>query len=145
MSTPNINCILQALAVVTDQNATNFPQIASFDFQNPTLPSSGAPAGSGSGVFWEPYFQATVGGTSVPFPAGPGGITKAYGLFVQNKSATATITVTYTPFGGGPTSIVIGPGGLVIIFDPSEAGTGISSAVIAGTGGTVAASVLVVV
>lgn len=141
MSTPNINCILQAIAVVTDQNSPNFPPIATLDFQNPTLPIAGVAGGTDS--FFDPYFQASVAGTSVPFPV-VGGVTKAFGLFVLNKSTAGTLAVNYTPFGGVLASIIVGPRGLVIIFDPSEAGSGIASATLAGIGATVPASVLVV-
>jgi hypothetical protein len=137
VSTPNINCILQALAVVTDQNTTNFPQIASFDFQNPTLPSA---ATGGTGVYWEPYFQATVGGVVVPLPAA-----KIFGLLIKNLSATSNLTVQYTPAAGLPAPVTVGPGGVFIYFDPSEAGQGITAATLFGVGGTVSASVLVVV
>lgn len=138
MSTPNINCILQALAVVTDQNLPNLPQIVNFDFQNPTL-SSGVGTG-GRAAFWDPYFQAGTGVTVVPLPA-----VNIFGLFVQNKSATSNLIINYTPSGGAATPITVGPGGLVIVFDPSEAGQGITAVALSGVGGIVPASVLLVV
>ena len=136
MSTPNINCILQAIVVVTDQKASNFPQIASFDFQNPSLPSG---ANGGTVVYWEPYFQASTIGSSVPLPA-----QITYGLFIRNLSLTANVNLTYTPAASVPTTIFLGPGGVFVYFDPSEAGTGITAITLTGVGGIVSLSILAV-
>lgn len=137
MSTPNINCILQAIAVVTNQNLPNFPLIANFDFQNPTLPSAGT---GGTAAFWEPYFQAPAGGAGVTLPAAV-----IFGVFVQNLSTTANLIVGYTPNGGSASLITLGPNGVFIYFDPSEAGSGIANVNLTGVGSTVSASVLLVV
>jgi len=137
MATPNISVIFQAIAVVTNQLVANAPQIINFDFANPTLPSG---ATGGIAAYYEPYFQAGVGGSVVNLPA-----TKIFGLFVQNIStSTGILTVAYTPFGGASTSINIGPSGTVIVFDPSESGTGISAVTLTGISSTQPAAVLVV-
>lgn len=123
--------------MVTDQQSANFPQIATFNFQNPTLPSG---ATGGTVAYWEPYFQAiAITGAAVPMPA-----QIVYGLFIKNLSLTANVNLTYTPAASVPTTIFLGPGGIFIYFDPSEAGTGITAATLTGVGGTVPLSVLAV-
>lgn len=135
MPTPNIQIILQAIAAVTNNLLSNAPQIITFDFNSPTLPSG---AGLGTGVYYEPYFQAASIGSAVSLPAA-----SVFAILVQNLSLTANLTITYTPTGGAAASVTLGPSGMFILFDPSETGTGFSALTLTGVGGTVSAAVLV--
>jgi len=133
MSTPNINCILQAVLAIQNNLISPPPQITTVDLGNPTL--------NGTQFFYEQYIQATVGGTGQGMP-GPGGI--AYLVIVQNLSPTADMNVQFTPVGGVQTTIKTGPNGAFIYCDPSEHG-GINQLNLLGIGGTVPALILVAV
>ena len=133
MSTPNINCILQTVLAIQNNQLSPAPQITTVDLGNPTL--------NGTQFFYEQYIQATVGGTGQGMP-GPGGI--AYLVIVQNLSPTASMNVQFTPVGGVQTIIKTGPGGVFIYCDPQEQG-GINQISIFGLGGTVPALMLVAV
>jgi hypothetical protein len=130
----NINVILQAIAVVTNQLAANAPQIVNFDFGNPTMPSAGT---GGTSSYYEPFFQAITSPTAVPFPG-----TKIFGIFILNQGS-GNVTVSYLPTLGVSTSITLGPGGVFIYFNPSEAGQGVTGLSLTGVGGTQSCSVLV--
>lgn len=124
MSTPNVQVILQSILTATNNLVSPAPYIANFDFQNPTL--------NGSSIFFDPFFQATGGGAAVSLPAA-----KVFLVAVQNLSPVSpatNLTVTVTPFGGAASPIVLGPGGVYIYFDPTEAGQGISAVTLTGTG-----------
>ena len=111
MSTPNINCILQAVIAAQNNLLSPSPQIATFDFGNPTYPATS--------MFFEPYFLAT--NSYVP-PSLPGAT--IWGLAVQNTSASANLGISYTPSGATTQSINLGPGALFIYWDPSKPTTG---------------------
>lgn len=129
MST-NISAIFQAVITATNNQLSPPPYIANFDFQNPTL--------NANVIFYEPFFQAVTGGGSVvTLPAA-----KVFAVIVQNIDATNLLTVTYTPFGGAPTSITLGLQGMFIYFDPNKTGTGISALTLTGTVATTAAFVM---
>jgi hypothetical protein len=134
MATPNINVILQAIAVVTNQLVANAPQIVSFDFANPTMPSGSS---GGTAAYYEPYFQAATGGSVVNLPAA-----KVFGVFVQ-QLGTGVLNVSYTPFGGVSTTIGLATNGVFIYFDPSEAGQGISALTLTGVASVQSAAVMV--
>lgn len=108
MANPNINVIFQAIVAVTNNLLSNAPQIASFDFGNPTL--------AGTEFSFLPGFQAANGtGTNVPLPA-----SVIYGIFVQNIG-TSPLQVIVTPNGAlATTPMVIGTNGAFILFDPAE-------------------------
>ena len=135
MATPNINVVLQSIIAVTNNLITPAPQIINFDFQNPTMPSTGT---GGTVAYFDPYFQALTGGSAVNLP-----VAKVFALAVQNIASAGLLTVSYTPFGGSATSINIGPNGVLLLFDPAESGTGISAVTLTGNGGTIPAAVLV--
>jgi hypothetical protein len=131
MSTPNINCILQAVVAATNNLLSPQPQIVNFDFGNPTL---GAKL-----LEFIPYFMAfTTPGTAVALPIVP-----SFVLMVQNLSATANIQVAVTPGGSGQAVFPIGPQGLFIYMDPTETTAGITAATIIGVGGSVPTMLLV--
>lgn len=136
MPTPNVNLILQAVVALQNNLISPAPQIAKMDFGNPTM--GGTNSVGGTQFFYEPYFQALVGGVAVTLPAA-----KIFAIFVQNLSPTGVLQVTFTPFGGAPCPVNYGPNGLCILFDPLETGTGFSGLTLAGVGGTIPASVLV--
>ena len=129
MATPNMLVILQGIVTLTNNLVSPAPYIANFDLQNPTL--------NATTVFYDPYFQATTGGVSVPLPAA-----KVFGLIIQNLSTTNNLTIDVTPFGGSLDPITLGPGGVFIYFDPTETGQGISAVTLLGVGATVSAFVL---
>ena len=131
MPTPNVNIILQAIVAVTNNLLSNAPQIVNFDFGNPTL--------GGTAAYYEPYFQATTSPVAVPLPSA-----KNFGVFIVNQGP-GNVTVSYLPFGGVSTSLMLGPGGVFVAFDPSEAGQGISGLSLTGIGSTQSCSVLVCV
>jgi hypothetical protein len=135
--TPNIQVILQTAVAVMNNLVSPQVQVVNLDLGNPTLPNAGV---GGTAVFYDPYFQAIVAGSTVAMPAA-----KVFGIFVQNLSSTASLTVEVTPFGGVAQFVNYGPGGVCILFDPSEAGTGFSGLTLLGVGGTVPAMVLVAV
>lgn len=131
MSTPNINCILQAIAVVLDQNNSNFPQLVNFDLLNPTLP--------GTVSYFDPYFQAPLTGKVVPLPAAT-----VFGLVLQNKDPTNILTISFTIPPAEVVSQNLGIGGVFIYFDPAKTGGGISAMTLTGNVATVAVSILAV-
>jgi hypothetical protein len=132
MPTPNVNLILQAVLAATNNLLSPAPQIATFNLGNPTL--------GATQFFYEPYFQALVGGSAVSLPA-----TKIFAIIVQNLSPTAVLSVTHTPFGAAASTSTLGPNGVCIFFDPLETGGGFSALTLTGVGGTVPAAVLVAV
>lgn len=121
MSTPNVNVILQAILTATNNLVSPAPYIANFDFQNPTL--------NASGIFFDPFFQATGGGAAVPLPTG-----KVFLVAVQNLSSNLNLTVTVTPFGGAASPLTLGQNGVYIYFDTSGTGQGISAVTLTGNG-----------
>jgi hypothetical protein len=129
VATPNIQAILQAVVTLTNNLVSPAQYIANFDLQNPTL--------NAATVYYDPYFQATTGGISVPLPAA-----KIFALIVQNLSTTNNLMIDITPFGGSLDPITVGPGGVFIYFDPTELGQGISAVTLLGVGATVSAFVL---
>jgi len=128
----NINLILQAVLAMTDNLQSPSPQIGSFDLGNPTMLATQ--------FFYEPYFQALVGGSAVALPA-----TTVFAIFILNKSTSAILSVTHTPTGGAASTATYGPGGTCILFDPPETGGGFMALTLTGVGGTVPAAVLVAV
>jgi hypothetical protein len=135
MATSNVQVILQAVIAVMNNLVSPAVQVITLDFGNPTLPSAGS---GGTAVFYDPYFQALVGGSAVSLPGSP-----VYAIAVQNLSTTANLQVTHTPQGAAASTALYGPGGVCILFDPSEAGGGFSALTLTGVGGTVPAMVLV--
>ena len=132
MPTPNLNVILQGIIAVQNNLAPNSPQITTLDLQNPTF--------GGTAVFFDPYFQATIGLAPVTLPA-----SRVFGIVVQNLSTTNPLQVIYTPYLLPQVSTTFGPGGVFISFDPAETGTGYTSLILSGISVTVPAMVLVVV
>lgn len=135
MATPNLQMILQGIFAVMNNQVSPAVQIITLDLGNPTLPSG---ATGGTSFFFDPCFQALAGGSVVTLPASP-----VFAIVVQNLSPTANLQVTHTPAGGAASSVTYGPGGVCILFDPSEAGTGFSDLSLMGVGGTVSAALLV--
>lgn len=135
MPTPNVQIILQSVIAVMNNLVSPAKQIITLDFGNPTLPNAST---GGTAVFYDPYFQALAGGSVVSLPASP-----VFVIAVQNTSLTANLQVTHTPFGAAASTSLYGPGGVCILFDPSEAGGGFSALTLTGVGGTVPAIVLV--
>jgi len=129
MATPNIEVILQGILTATNNQLSPPPYIANFDFQNPTL--------GATSIIYDPFFQALVGGSAVSLPAA-----KVFLIVVQNLSTTANLSVTHTPFGGSASTAVYGPGGVCVLFDPTEEGGGFSALTLTGVGGTVPAFVM---
>jgi hypothetical protein len=131
MATPNINLIFQALLVATNNLISPPPQIMSFDFGNPTLGATQS--------YYDSYLQASEAGTVINLPASP-----CFAAFVQNLSPTAVLKVTVTPNGNSPTQFFLGPGGVWLMFDPSEtSGGGITALTLTGAAAIVPAAVLV--
>jgi hypothetical protein len=137
MSSPNINVIFQAIAVVTNQQVSNAPQVATFDFANPTLPIGST---GGTAFVYNPQVQAlTSPGTTVTLPA------TVYAIFVQNLStSTGIVQVVVTPNGQFATSpMPIGPNGVFVLFDPGETAGGFTALKLTAITGTVPCAVLV--
>ena len=129
MATPNIQVILQGILTATNNLVSPAPYIANFDFQNPTL--------NATSMFYDPFFQATVGGVAVSLPAA-----EVFLVAVQNLDVVHNLTVTVTPFGGAASPITLGPGGVYVYFDPTETGQGISAVTLTGITATVPAFVM---
>ena len=128
MAGPNLNVIVSANITVQDIAGSTTP--INRNLGNPTL---GATVN-----YFDAYFQAASTGTAVPLPG------TCYFIYVQNLSASANLTVSWTPSGSAASSIILGPGGYISYMDPSETvGTngGISAMTLTGTGGTVPAYV----
>jgi hypothetical protein len=134
MPTPNLQIILQSVIAVMNNLVSPATQVITLDFGNPTLPNAGV---GGTTVFYDPYFSCLSGGSAVNLPAA-----KVFCIAIQNLSTTVNLQVTHTPFGGAASSVSYGPGGVCILFDPSEAGTGFSALTLTGAGSTVPAMVL---
>jgi hypothetical protein len=138
MSSPNINLILQATLAVLNVQVSPSVQMAVMDFSNPTLPSGAAVATGGLQFSYDAFFQALNTGSSFPLPA-----SKVFAILVQNLSPTAVLQVAHTPFGGSASTSSYGPGGVFVVFDPTETGVGFSALTLTGVGGTVPCQVLV--
>jgi hypothetical protein len=133
MPTPNIQLILQAQLTGTNNLLSPAPQIIQIDMANPTL---GATVAN-----YDPYFQAAIAGSSVPFP---GGITTVWVAYVRNLSSTANVNVGITtPASGTVSTSVLLPGGVFLIFNPAESAGGVNSLLLTGVGGVVPCEVLV--
>lgn len=130
MSTPNLFIQLQAILAVSNQLNQIPPYIVNYDIGNPQQ--------SATAELFEPFFQATTGGVSVPLTGSP-----VFTVFVQNLHASALLRVTVTPTGQAAQPYTIGPGGVWIYFDPLETGGGITAITLAGIASTVPAAVLV--
>lgn len=131
MSTPNVNIIFQGLVALVNNLIQNAPQLGVFDFNNPTL--------GATSYFHDPFFQAPTSLTAIPIPA-----SKVYCIMVQNVSVSTNLTVVYVPFGGSATTCILGPGGVLVLFDPTEQSAGGFTALsLAGVGSTCSAAVLV--
>lgn len=131
MSTPNINCILQAVLAVQNNLVSPPPQITTIDLGNPTF--------NGTVAFYEQYVQVPTTGFTQAIPA-PSLI--AYAAVVQNLSPTSNLTISVAPVGGIANTATLGPQGLWIYFDPAKAG-GITGLLLAGVGSTVPALIWV--
>ena len=131
MSTPNINCILQAVLAVQNNLLSPPPQISTIDLGNPTF--------NGTVAFYEQYVQVPTTGYTQAMP-GPSAI--AYAAVVQNLSPTGNLTISVGPVGGIVNTATLGPQGLWIYFDPAKVG-GITGLLLAGVGSTVPALIWV--
>lgn len=133
MSTPNINCILQAVVAITNNLVSPPPQIATFDFGNPTL---GAKV-----IFFEPYLQAAPlpTGTTITLP-----LASVFVLMIQNLNPVggAGLNLSFTPSGQPTTNMNLGPTGIFIFIDPTETGVPITFLAVGGVGGVVPAMIL---
>lgn len=107
-----------------------------------TTPINDAPAPltlAATTVYYNPAFQAGTSPTTVPLPpTATGGVCVAY---VKNLDPTNNLTVTYTWGAGSPTSIVLIPSGVFMIFQPTETGQGISALSLTATAATINAEV----
>jgi hypothetical protein len=130
LPTPNILVELQAILTASNNLVAPPPYIANFDFGNPVL--------GATSYYQEPYFQATTGGVAVPLSAAT-----VFLIAVQNLHASALLHVTHTPTGQAISTCSIGPGGIVIFFDPLETGGGFTALTLTGVGSTVPAFVMV--
>jgi|SRR5579884_591979 hypothetical protein len=88
-------------------------------------------------LFFEPFFQAASGGSTVNLPAATVRV-----VMVINKSASANLTVSYTPSGGGSTSILLEPGEMFLYFQTGTAAGGITALSVTAASGTIPAEVL---
>jgi hypothetical protein len=129
MSTPNINCILQAVIAVTNNQLSPQPQIANVDLGNPTI--------GATQIISETYLQAIAAGITIPLP------NPTNFAIVQNLAASGLIRVVYTPSGQPQTFINLGPQGVFIYFDPSGTGTAVTQLIVGGIGSTLPCLVLV--
>lgn len=113
MSTPNINCILQAVVAAQNNLITPTPQIVNYDFGSPTF--------AANALFFEPYLQSGAAPITPTLPA-----STIFGLLVQNIGSSGNVQVTYNPTGFGSTNIILGPGSAnvpgdaLIYFAPSK-------------------------
>ena len=126
---PNLSITLQAQLNVTDTTLTPSPQIITRSLNNPTLAATVS--------FYDPFFQASTA-TVVPLPAAV-----VYIAYVKNLDAAATLTVIHTPTGGASQSEVLVPGGVFLIFNPSEGAGGITALSLTSSAGPTSAEVMV--
>jgi hypothetical protein len=132
VATPNIQAILQGILTATDNTQSPAPYIVNLDFQNPTL--------NATTYFFDAFFQALVGGSSVPLSVSAGAL--SFCIIVINRSLTNALQISVTPTGGAAAIIgTIGPGGVCVLFDPPETGLGWTALTLTGIGATVPATV----
>ncbi len=132
MATPNIQAILQGILTATDNTQSPPPYVTNVDFQNPTL--------NATFDYLERFFQALTTGSAVPIGVGGGAL--SFCLIVINRSATNNLQITVTPTGGAAAIVgTIGPGGVFVVFDPTESGLGWTTLTLTGIGATVPATV----
>jgi hypothetical protein len=118
MSTTNNSVIFQGLLVAIANLLPNAPQVASFDFQNPTLQLP-------NGFYYNPSFQLISGAaTFVPFPPN---MTTAFLFAALNLSTANPMSVGFSVSGASAGSFTLGPGGFCVFGDPSFQGLGFSS------------------
>jgi hypothetical protein len=114
---PNINAIIQGLLTISDVTQSPAPYIIpSLDFGNPTL--------AGTKVYVDLFFQVQTTPTTVPIGGGGGGA-EAFLILVINRDPVNNLEVSVVSTGGtGQVVGVFGPGGVCLLFDPTETGLG---------------------
>jgi hypothetical protein len=134
LATPNINVILQGILTATDNTQSPPPYVANIDFQNPTL--------AGSKFYYDAFFLAASSpGSNVPIGGGGGGA-DAFLILVINRSSATNLQVNVTVTGAGVAeAAVLGPGGVCLLYDPTEAGPGWSALTLISMSGTCPATV----
>lgn len=132
---PNLSVLLNATLSATDTTLSPSATIITRNLNNPQLIN-------GLTVFYDPFFQATAGGSAVSLPSPPAPAT-VWVVFVKNLDAAANLTVTFTPTGGAAETLVLVPGGVFLYFNPTEGSGGITSLTLTASAGTINTEVFV--
>jgi hypothetical protein len=128
---PNISVLLNATLSATDTTLTPSATIVTRNLNNPTL--------AATVVFYDPFFQASNGGSAVTLPAATCWI-----AYVKNLDATTNLTVAWTAVGAsGSSTMLIVPGGIFLYMQPSEGSGGFTALTLTSATGTINTEVLV--
>lgn len=135
MSTPNLNVLIQGLLTISDVTQSPAPYIIpGLDFGNPTL--------AGTKCYVDLFFQVPTTPVTIPIGGGGGGA-EAFLILVINRDPVNNLEVTVTNTGGTPqVAGVFGPGGVCLLFDPTEEGVGWTSLTLMGFNAIVPATIV---
>lgn len=117
---PNLSVLLSAVINVVDTTLTPSETVISRQLNDPTLQATE--------VFYDGFFQTINGTVTVNLPGAT-----VWFLYIRNLSAAGPITITFTPQGGSPETLVLNPGaagndgGIFLYAQPNEANGGISA------------------
>jgi hypothetical protein len=115
----------------TDTTLSQSATIVTRNLNNPTLVATVA--------FYDPFFQAAVGGSAVTLPAATCWI-----AYVKNLDAVANLTVQWNAVGSaGNSTMLLVPGGVFVYFQPTEGAGGFTTMTLTASAGTINTEVLV--
>lgn len=127
----NLSIVLSANITVADSTLSPSPTIVSRSFNNPTLAATVS--------FYDPFFQASNAGSSVPLPAAT-----CFVAHIKNLDAAANLTVAWTAVGAaGSSTMLLVPGGIFEYFQPSESAGGFTAMTLTASAGTIAVDVFI--
>ena len=89
-------------------------------------------------TFSDLWFQAGTTPTVVALPAAT-----VWSVYVRNRHASNTLTVTFTPTGGSAQTCVLVPGGVFLYHQPSEGAGGITALSLTGSGANTGAELYI--
>jgi hypothetical protein len=108
----NLSILLNATLSATDVTLSPSTTIVIRNLNNPTLPATVA--------FYDPFFQAAPGGSTVALPA-----VTCWVLYVKNLDSAANLSVSWNAIGSaGSSTFILVPGGVFLYMQPTEGAGG---------------------
>jgi hypothetical protein len=131
---PNLSIVLAANITESDTTLSPSPTIVSRSLNNPTLAATTS--------FYDPFAQV-INPTTLVITLPVSGT--VWVVYVKHLGIAGNLTVTFTPTGGAPETLVLVPGGVFVYFQPSEGAGGITALSLSSSAATIPAEVLVAV